>query len=178
MDVVRYEAPSWGMGEVAARGGRLLYHELPWPHRSEPDPNCPQGMPEIPVITLAGTSSRVGAGFATKVAQRLLRYFEGASDALSDLELDLSGYTPFQRALTLALRGIPRGETVTYGELAALAGRPGAARAAGSFCGMSRFGIVVPCHRVVAAEGLGSYGTFGPAYKRRLLELEGVDVSL
>jgi methylated-DNA-[protein]-cysteine S-methyltransferase len=68
---------------------------------------------------------------------------------------------------------VPRGETVTYGELAALAGRPNAARAAGTFCAQNRFGLVVPCHRVVAASGLGSYGSLGLDYKRRLLELEG-----
>jgi len=62
---------------------------------------------------------------------------------------------------------------VTYGELAALAGSPGAARAAGSFCARNKLGLFVPCHRVVGAAGLGSYGSFGLAYKRRLLELEG-----
>ena len=68
---------------------------------------------------------------------------------------------------------MPRGEVVTYGELAALAGHPGAQRAAGSFCARNPFPILVPCHRVVAADGLGSYGSLGVGYKRRLLELEG-----
>jgi methylated-DNA-[protein]-cysteine S-methyltransferase len=72
-----------------------------------------------------------------------------------------------------SLRGVGRGETVTYGELAALAGHPGASRAAGSFCAHNRFGIIVPCHRVVAADGLGGYGSLGADYKRRLLALEG-----
>ena len=63
---------------------------------------------------------------------------------------------------------------MTYGELAALSGHPGAARAAGSFCATNRFGIVVPCHRVVGADGLGGYGSLGLDYKRRLLALEGV----
>jgi len=67
---------------------------------------------------------------------------------------------------------VPRGEVVTYGELAALAGAPGAARAAGSFCARNRLGLFVPCHRVVSAGGLGSYGSLGVAYKRRMLELE------
>ena len=72
-----------------------------------------------------------------------------------------------------ALRTIPRGEVVSYGELAALAGAPGAARAACTFCARSHLSIFVPCHRVVAAGGLGSYGSYGVAYKRRLLALEG-----
>jgi methylated-DNA-[protein]-cysteine S-methyltransferase len=80
----------------------------------------------------------------------------------------------FQRAVTDALRAVPRGEVVTYGELAALAGRPNAQRAVGTYCAHNRFGLVVPCHRVVAAAGIGSYGETGVAYKRRLLELEGV----
>ena len=64
------------------------------------------------------------------------------------------------------------GDTVTYGELAALAGRPGAARAAGTFCARNRFAVVVPCHRVIGAAGLGGYGSLGLAYKQRLLDLE------
>ena len=72
------------------------------------------------------------------------------------------------------LRRIPRGEVVTYGELAALAGYPGAQRAAGSFCAHNRFPVVVPCHRVVSAAGIGSYGAQGVEYKRRLLALEDV----
>ena len=71
-----------------------------------------------------------------------------------------------------ALRELPYGETVTYGELAALAGHPNAQRAVGTFCAENRFAIVVPCHRVVAAGGIGSYGSLGVAYKQRLLELE------
>jgi methylated-DNA-[protein]-cysteine S-methyltransferase len=72
-----------------------------------------------------------------------------------------------------ALRAVPYGETVTYGELAALAGHPGAQRAAGTVCARNRFFLFVPCHRVVGAESLGSYGSLGVGYKRRLLELEG-----
>jgi len=87
--------------------------------------------------------------------------------------LDLDYETPFLDRCAHALREIPRGEVVTYGELAALAGAPGAARAAGSFCARNRLGLFVPCHRVVGASGIGSYGSYGVAYKRRLLELEG-----
>ena len=81
--------------------------------------------------------------------------------------------SPFQTAVSDALRAVPYGETVTYGELAALAGHPNAHRAAGTFCARNRFPLFVPCHRVVAADGLGSYGSLGLDYKRRLLELEG-----
>jgi methylated-DNA-[protein]-cysteine S-methyltransferase len=108
--------------------------------------------------------------------RRLERYFAGDEVAFDDVPVDLEYETPFLERCALALREVPRGEVVTYGELAALAGVPGAARAAGSFCARNRLGLFVPCHRVVAANGLGSYGSFGLGYKRRLLALEGCDV--
>ncbi|MBN2176550.1 MAG: methylated-DNA--[protein]-cysteine S-methyltransferase [Demequinaceae bacterium] len=76
----------------------------------------------------------------------------------------------------LAMRGIPAGEVVTYGELAVLAGNPRAARAAGHACARNVVGIFVPCHRVVSTTGLGGYGLGGNDLKRRLLQYEGVDV--
>jgi len=108
----------------------------------------------------------------------LRRYFDGEDVALERVPVDLEYETPFLERCALALRGVPRGEVVTYGELAALAGAPGAARAAGSFCARNRLGLFVPCHRVVAADGLGSYGSLGVAYKRRLLALEGCELGL
>jgi methylated-DNA-[protein]-cysteine S-methyltransferase len=72
------------------------------------------------------------------------------------------------------LRNVKRGEVVTYGELAALAGYPGAARAAGTFCARCELAPFLPVHRVVAANGIGSWGSSGVAYKRRMLGLEGV----
>jgi methylated-DNA-[protein]-cysteine S-methyltransferase len=101
-------------------------------------------------------------------------YFAGERVAFGDVELDLDDWTPFQLDVVRALRRVPYGEVVSYGELAQLAGYPRAQRAAGTFCARNRFGIVVPCHRVVAADGLGSYGSLGPQYKQRLLALEGV----
>jgi methylated-DNA-[protein]-cysteine S-methyltransferase len=109
----------------------------------------------------------------TDVVRRLEAYFAGDRVTFDDVEVDLEYETPFFERCAGALRSVPRGEVVTYGELAALAGAPGAARAAGSFCARNRLGLFVPCHRVVAADGLGSYGSYGVAYKRRLLELEG-----
>jgi methylated-DNA-[protein]-cysteine S-methyltransferase len=148
---VAYEAEGWGVGEMWLDGDRLLLHELPRPSGE----------------TVGGTH---------RLAGRIIDYFTGRVDEVLDVELELEGATDFEQTLTDVLRGVPRGETVTYGELAALAGRPNAQRAAGTFCARNRFGLVVPCHRVVAADGLGSYGSLGVAYKRRLLELEGVSV--
>jgi methylated-DNA-[protein]-cysteine S-methyltransferase len=69
---------------------------------------------------------------------------------------------------------VPWGEVVSYRELANAAGFPNAQRAAGTFCAQNRFPLIVPCHRVVGADGIGGYGSLGVTYKRRLLELEGV----
>jgi methylated-DNA-[protein]-cysteine S-methyltransferase len=107
------------------------------------------------------------------LAERLAAYFRGETVDLDDVELDLEELTPFQLELARALRAVPRGEVVSYGELAALAGRPRAQRAAGSFCAGNRLPIFVPCHRVVASDGIGSYGELGVSYKLRLLALEG-----
>ena len=110
------------------------------------------------------------------MADRLAGYFRGEPVSFDDVELDLEELSDFQRELAAALRAVPRGHVVSYGELAALAGRPAAPRAAGTFCARNRLAIFVPCHRVVAADGIGSYGELGVDYKRRLLALEGVEL--
>ena len=168
---LRYLALDWGVGELWLEGERLLWHELPSrrPHPLEGDFGPP-------VVTLAELASRDCADSVPKVLLRLARYFAGERTSFSGLELDLDWCTPFQLAVAGALHAVSYGETVTYGELAALAGHPGAQRAAGTFCAQNRLPLVLPCHRVVAAGGLGSYGSLGGAYKRRLLELEGVHV--
>jgi methylated-DNA-[protein]-cysteine S-methyltransferase len=151
---VAYEADGWGVGELWLDGVVVVWHELPIPRKERVAPAAKQA----PVVAL------------------LRAYFAGEPVSLDDVAVDLEYETPFLEACAHALRRIPRGETVTYGELAALAGSPGAARAAGSFCARNRLGLFVPCHRVVSAGGLGSYGSHGVAYKQRLLELEGAAV--
>jgi methylated-DNA-[protein]-cysteine S-methyltransferase len=103
----------------------------------------------------------------------LQAYFAGEPAPLEQVPVDLEYETSFFGRCAAALRTVPRGEAVSYGELAALAGAPGAARAAGTFCARSHLSIFVPCHRVVGAADLGSYGSYGIDYKRRLLALEG-----
>ena len=143
-----YVVEGWGVGELVLDGDTLVHSEAPKPSAAAPP----------------------GSQW---LGERLRAYFvEGSRDDFLDIELDFADATPFQQAVCRALREVPYGETVTYGELAALAGHPNAQRAVGSFCAANRFAIVVPCHRVVAANGLGSYGSLGVAYKRRLLELE------
>jgi methylated-DNA-[protein]-cysteine S-methyltransferase len=110
------------------------------------------------------------------IVSRVQAHLGGSATAYADLPLDLSWCTDFQRELARALRHIRWGEVVSYGELAALAGRPGAARAAGTFCAQNRFALMLPCHRVVSSVGIGGYGSAGVGLKRRLLALEGVEL--
>ncbi len=90
---------------------------------------------------------------------------------------------PFRRACWTACRSIPLGETRTYGELAAMAGKPAAARAAGTAMRTNPMALLTPCHRVVGASDLGGYAgarrddTPNLRLKRRLLELEAAIAS-
>jgi methylated-DNA-[protein]-cysteine S-methyltransferase len=115
-------------------------------------------------------------GFVTDLCRRFAAHLAGVETRYDDVRVDESTLTPFHVELMHALRSVPWGEVVAYGELAALAGRPGAARAAGSFCAENQHALVVPCHRVVAASGIGGYGFSGVGLKRRLLALEGVEL--
>ena len=103
----------------------------------------------------------------------LERYFEGDSGALNDVALDLSHAPPFFGAAWEACRRIPAGETRSYAWLAAEAGRPNAARAAGQAMARNPLALVIPCHRVIGSSGdLHGYGAGGLAVKARLLQLE------
>jgi methylated-DNA-[protein]-cysteine S-methyltransferase len=109
-----------------------------------------------------------------RLLESLRDYFEGSRVDFARTEIEVDGWTQFQRDVLDALRRVPYGEVVSYSELARLAGYPRAQRAAGTFCAHNRFPLVVPCHRVVSSNGIGSYGSLGLDYKRRLLALEGV----
>ena len=102
----------------------------------------------------------------------LMGYLLGETTDLK-YPVDLSFVTPFQRDVFTALREVPHGETITYGELARLSGHPGKTRAVGSAMHYNPIPIFVPCHRVISATGeLGGWS--GPeGWKEWLLELEG-----
>ncbi len=168
-----YEIEGWGTGELVVADGLVVWHDLPWPRARNPlDPSQTPSHPGLGP-DVSRKSSTQGRSFVEEVIEGLRRYFDGDASGLDTVPVDLDYETPFLTACATALRAIQPGEVVTYGELAALAGAPNAARAAGSFCARNRLGLFVPCHRVVGADGLGSYGSFGVAYKRRLLALEG-----
>jgi methylated-DNA-[protein]-cysteine S-methyltransferase len=110
-----------------------------------------------------------GPPFAEASAQ-LREYFDGERTVFG-LRLALAG-TPFQQRVWAALRGIPYGQTISYGQLADRIGQPSASRAVGLANGKNPVGIIVPCHRVVGADGgLTGYGG-GIERKRYLLAHE------
>ena len=172
-----YEVAGWGVGELwIGDGAVVVAHDPPVPGVSlegAAAQTTPRGTPGVPTETLAGDRGREGNGFVSDLLQRLHRYFAGERVSFADVPLDEDWSTPFQAALADALRNVPWGEVVSYGELSALAGRARAARAAGTFCAENRFSLFLPCHRVLSAGGIGGYGSLGIEYKRRLLALEG-----
>ena len=172
---VAYAAEGWGEGELWFEGPRLVWHELPRP-ATDPHPGGARSrLPLRSTIPRRGAQDGCESGsVARRLVHRLERYFGGERVEFADVALDLDELTGFQARIAEALRAVPYGDVVSYGELARLAGHPNAHRAAGTFCAHNRYPLVLPCHRVVAASGLGGYGSLGPTYKRRLLELEGV----
>jgi methylated-DNA-[protein]-cysteine S-methyltransferase len=179
--MLTYEAPGFGVGELWLEDGRLVWHELPRARALSDVSPVGAGRTPPTASSLTAKDARVARDMGRKgaetLAERMQAFFEGKAEGFEDVELDLEWATPFQRAVTEMLRRVPRGELVTYAELAALAGYPNAQRAVGTYCAGNRFAVIVPCHRVVSATGLGSYGSLGTEYKRRLLALEGVDLA-
>lgn len=130
----------------------------------------PAGSPKLPPAR-APTGPAVSAQLET-AARALRAYFAGEPDPWQELRLAPEG-TEFQHRVWEALRRIPYGRTLSYRDLARSAGQPRAARAVGQANHHNPLAIVVPCHRVVAADGgLGGYAG-GLAMKRWLLEHEG-----
>jgi methylated-DNA-[protein]-cysteine S-methyltransferase len=106
------------------------------------------------------------------VIRSLEAYFETGKGSFAGYRLKLDGMTPFQRKVLKAISKIPPGDTMTYGDVAKAAGKPGAARAVGNVMAMNPIPLILPCHRVVATNGLGGF-TGGLDVKRKLLRLEG-----
>ncbi len=104
--------------------------------------------------------------------RELAEYFAGERKRFG-VALSPEG-TPFQRSVWKAIATVGFGETITYGELARRAGHPGSARAAGAATGRNPIGIIVPCHRIMGANGALTGYAGGLSRKRALLALEGV----
>ncbi len=117
---------------------------------------------------------RDDASFA-EIAAAVDARLAGDADA-PEVPIAFRGGTAFQRRVWEALREIPHGETLSYAELAARVGRPGAARAVGAAVARNPISIVVPCHRVVGADGSLTGYAGGVERKRALLGIEGAAV--
>src|SRR3954469_16556206 len=122
-------------------------------------------------------AQRVPAWVQTLV-ERLQSYAAGNEECFDDIVVELSHLSAFQQRVVRACRRIHRGRVRSYGELAAAAGSPSAARAVGNVMAQNRFPIIVRCHRVVGSAGaLGGFSARdGISMKRRMLEMEGAEI--
>ena len=127
---------------------------------------CPDGAPELEPLP----RRVVETPLLQEAEEQLNEYFAGVRREF-DLPLAAKG-TPFQQAVWAQLRKIPYGEVRTYGQLAAALGKPKASRAVGSACHRNPLCIVVPCHRVIGADGSLTGYAEGLEIKEYLLELE------
>lgn len=109
-------------------------------------------------------------GDRLRIKQRFENLLSGTPDDLLDIQIDTSTLTEFQQSIVDQCRRIPFGKTVTYGKLAALAGRPKTARAVGTVMSKNRFPVVVPCHRVVSATGIGGFTSAQGLTTKRILQ--------
>ncbi|MBN1758282.1 MAG: methylated-DNA--[protein]-cysteine S-methyltransferase [Chitinispirillaceae bacterium] len=115
----------------------------------------------------------------SEIADKITAYLDGAVIDFSSVPLDTGGGSGFRNAVLAVARTIPYGVTVSYGELAKMAGFPGAARAVGSVMRSNAFPILIPCHRVIRSDGkaggyCGSQSGKDVLLKQRLMALEAV----
>ncbi len=154
---------SWGSILVYAHSGRIVSCKLP---RLDTAPAHP--------FELNGMGYRFFSDEDRGVLELaecfLSGYFTGTNDPIPALGKPSGSI--FRRNVRRVLEGIPEGELITYGDLARMAGSPGAARAAGSACAANELPVFVPCHRVVASDGrLGGFSC-GLAWKQYMINLE------
>ena len=126
-----------------------------------------------------GRETREPPAFVAAAIEAMQALLAGEPRHLAEIDLDLSGYSDFNRQVWSVARAIPPGETLTYGEVARRIGQPGAARAVGRALGENPCPIIVPCHRVMAASGGtgGFSGGAGVATKLQMLTIERARLS-
>jgi methylated-DNA-[protein]-cysteine S-methyltransferase len=154
------------LGWMAAVGRGNVLLRLTFGHRTPQAAIAALGLPpDEPILDTRRPPAYVAA---------LQAFARGEALDLSRIEVELPAATAFQRRVMQLCRAIPRGQTRSYAELAALAGSPGAARAVGNIMASNRLPLVIPCHRVVGSGGaLGGYSAPGGLEtKLRLLEAE------
>ena len=156
---------NWGYFGLAGTGQGLLRSCLPWP---EPEKVKSRLLKDLQA---AGYDKTL---FKT-TQEQITAYFEGTCVNFGlDIPLVLDGLSKFAGSVLTACREIRFGETISYGRLAARIGRPSASRAVGGVMAKNPLPLIIPCHRVVCANGkIGGFSTAGGVLlKKRMLELE------
>ena len=155
---------AWGYVALSGRQGRLSRVILP-------DPDKTVILRELaePGVAIARNDRLFG-----EIRERLTDYFAGREGEFWDIDLEMDWAGEFTYRVLDYCRKIGFGCTLTYGEFAAKLGKPGAARVVGQALARNRLPVVIPCHRVIAADGsVGGYSARGgAAMKQRLLSLE------
>jgi len=129
-----------------------------------------EGQKYLPMFS--GWTQEPGHPVLRAAALQVEQYFAGQRSAF-ELPLDLQGGTAFQQSVWQALLAIPTGGTTSYGALSRQIGKPQAMRAVGAAIGRNPVSIIVPCHRVIGADGSLTGYAGGMARKTALLRLEG-----
>jgi len=159
------------LGWITLIGARQILKQLTFGHRSR-RAAIRALEPELRKNSIDGT-------WNPELVQRLLAYASGTPVSFDEVPIDSQRLTAFQRKVVGRCRRIPYGQVRTYGQLAAEAGSPRAARAVGNCMAANRFPLIVPCHRVLPASGrVGAFsGPGGTRMKQKLLMMEaGVNV--
>ena len=157
----------WGWIAIASKEEALVATVLPRKTKTAALTSLKAELKRLGDFTLKESSSTI----IKRGLRQLEEYFSGKRQSF-DLPLDFGGATAFQQAVWQSTKGIPFGETRSYGRLAKAAGRPQAARAVGMAMAANRFPPIIPCHRVIRGDqSLGGFGG-GLALKRKMLDLE------
>ena len=155
----------WGFFGFAATGEGICRTLLPLPKRS------------VAGKTLFDTIENgvFDKNLLSRLQKKIVAYFDGSTTNFSEFRVDLYGSSGFAAACLTACRKIGYGQTASYGQLASLAKRPGAARAVGTVMAKNRLPLIVPCHRIIRSTGqIGGFSVpEGPKTKLKLLQLEG-----
>ncbi len=155
---------TWGWFGLLASEAGLRRTCLPMARRQDVEAYLTADLTETPRLNIAADTS----------AELIQVYFKGKRVDFLDFPVDVSDLTPFYRAVLDALRSVPYGQTVSYTDLAVLAGRPKAVRAVANAVARNPLPLIIPCHRVLRKDGsLGGFSAAGGVMiKKRLLALE------
>jgi methylated-DNA-[protein]-cysteine S-methyltransferase len=154
----------WGYFGLAVAYNKLLRTVLPAAEREEVGSQLLKNLP----------FAKYEKNLLKAVQALIIAYFEGQSVDFRDIPVVLDGFSSFSKRVLTACRDISFGQTVSYGKLAEMAGKAGTGRSVGRILGENPLPLIIPCHRVVCANGsLGGFSAAGGVnLKKRMLELE------